>query len=49
MITPYILKQLIFLYAGIGSVLSISHYSSLGIAVGYREGESGFGTSLLLL
>ncbi len=33
MVTPYVLKELLFLCAGIGSVLSISHYTSLSIRI----------------
>ncbi len=34
MITPHVLKELLFLCAGIGSVLGIKRYPSLGIGIG---------------
>ncbi len=34
MITPYILKGLLFLWAGIGAVLGIRRSASLGIGIG---------------
>ncbi len=33
MIAPYVLKELLFLCAGAGSVRSIGHYQSLSIGV----------------
>ncbi len=33
MITPYILKELVFLCAGVGSVLGVVHHASLGIRI----------------
>ncbi len=37
MITPQVLKELLFLWAGIGSVLGIYCYTSLGIGIGIRR------------
>ncbi len=47
MITPYVLKELLFSCAGFGSVLSFGHYQSLGIGIGIGKGKNGIRTSLL--
>ncbi len=39
MITPYVLKELLFLSTGIGSPLSIGHYPDLGIGIGIGKNE----------
>ncbi len=40
MITPYTLKELLFLCAGIGSVLGIGRCPSLGIGIGIGRKKS---------
>ncbi len=46
MIKSQVVKELLFLYAGIGSVLCISCYPNLGMGMGIRNKKNGIGTSL---
>ncbi len=48
MFTPYVLRELLFLCTGIGSVLAIGRYPSLGIRIGITK-EKLVSEHLLLL
>ncbi len=41
MITAYVLKEFLFLSAGIGSLLGIGHYTSLGIGIDIGKEKNG--------